>query len=158
MNRIGSALIALGVGLCLGCSKQVPSATLPASVEDLPRLTGKVTFQLEDGEAYHRAAPATFQIPERERREKVKEGEIVKLIFRFHGANDTRVERMWVKVSKRLENGYLGILDNDPYCTDQVKAGIEVSFQPQHIINIWVDEAHPDVMEARRTHEEGKGK
>lgn len=48
---------------------------------------------------------------------------------------------MWVIVKERTEVGYVGTLDNDPYCTDQLRAGTEVHFEPRHVISIWTDEA-----------------
>jgi uncharacterized protein YegJ (DUF2314 family) len=49
----------------------------------------------------------------------------------------TQVERMWVLIKSRNGSRYTGILDNDPYCTDQIKAGLEVSFEPRHVIDIY---------------------
>lgn len=46
---------------------------------------------------------------------------------------------MWVLVRERIDNGYLGILDNDPYSVAENNdfwSGIELPFEPQHIINI----------------------
>jgi|GEM_PF-3085063 hypothetical protein len=36
--------------------------------------------------------------------------------------------------------GYVGVLDNDPYCTDQIQAGLELEFTPKHVINIYADD------------------
>lgn len=45
-------------------------------------------------------------------------------------------KRMWVLVKERLDGWYLGILDNDPYCTDRIQAGMELWSQPRHVIDI----------------------
>ena len=46
------------------------------------------------------------------------------------------VERMWVQVERKTDIGYIGILDNDPYCTEELKAGVAVNFGPEHVIQI----------------------
>lgn len=46
---------------------------------------------------------------------------------------------MWVLVRERIPGGYLGILDNNPYAiseNDEFWSGIELPFEPQHVINI----------------------
>jgi hypothetical protein len=97
---------------------------------------------LDDGEEYHRAAPATFWIPTREAREALQPGDLAKLIFRIsvdHPDEPVAVERMWVLVRERTVDGYLGILDNDPDAlaeNDEFWSGIELPFGPHHIINI----------------------
>lgn len=105
-----------------------------------PKLRGKVTIKLDDAEAYHKDAPKTFKIPNLLTRQNLKNGTIVKLIFRFSDASTTQVESMWVIVKSRRENTYTGTLDNDPYCTDTIKSGLEVQFEPKHIIDIWTDD------------------
>ena len=44
---------------------------------------------------------------------------------------------MWVLVKSADSSGYTGVLDNDPYSTDQIKAGLEISFEPRHVIDIY---------------------
>lgn len=49
---------------------------------------------------------------------------------------------MWVVVQTPLQNGtYIGTLDNDPYCTDDIKAGMTVVFEPRHVIQVYDDAA-----------------
>jgi uncharacterized protein YegJ (DUF2314 family) len=136
----GTRIVAVIYALLLGaCARHEAHAPVPSSFEEIPKLSGEVSFTLDDGEESHRSAPLTFQIPDRSERENVKAGDIVKLMFRFQGQNGSQVERMWVIVRERIEFGYRGELDNDPYCTDQIRAGVEVQFGPQHIIDIWTD-------------------
>ena len=156
MRRAAFAICIALYAIALGCAKQPESEPASPSIKDLPKLTGKVTFRLEDGEEYHRRAPTTFEIPELARRESLKEGDIVKLLFRFFGDNESRVERMWVIVKGREGDEYFGVLDNDPFCTDQFRSGISVRFRAKHVINIWIDEAHPEVMKAKQEAEEKK--
>jgi hypothetical protein len=98
---------------------------------------------LEDGEAYHAAAPETFWLPERQRRESLQPGDVAKLIFRISVDNPDQefvaVERMWVLVRERIVGGYLGILDNEPNAiaeNDEFWLGTELPFSAKHVINI----------------------
>ena len=97
---------------------------------------------LEDGEAYHIAAPHTFWIPERQRRESLEVGDLAKLIFRIsvdNAAENVSVERMWVLVRERTPDGYLGVLDNEPDAiaeNDEFWLGTELPFSAKHVINI----------------------
>ena len=99
-----------------------------------------ITYTLDNGEEIAREAPRTFQIPSRERREAIAPGDIVKLIFRLETETEAFVERMWVIVKERRGNGrFTGVLDNDPYCTEEIKSGLEVTFGAEHIIDIHTD-------------------
>jgi uncharacterized protein YegJ (DUF2314 family) len=101
-----------------------------------------VRYTLDDGEERHRDAPETFWIPTETVRNSLKPGQIVKLIFRIEVGDEVHVERMWVQVKERTPEGYLGELDNDPYCTTDLRAGEPVRFEPRHVINI--EEEAPD--------------
>ena len=97
---------------------------------------------LEDGEAYHAAAPDTFWIPERHRRDSLQVGDLAKLIFRISVDNaheKVAVERMWVLVRERTPDGYLGVLDNEPNAiaeNDELWLGCELPFAAKHVISI----------------------
>lgn len=114
------------------------SSALP---EGFVRLTGEVTYTLEDGEERGRQHPETFEIPARQRRENLLPGEIVKLIFAISDGTSTQTERMWVIVEGGDATGYTGTLDNDPVSTDRIKAGLKVAFEPRHVISIFTDES-----------------
>ncbi|GAM04502.1 hypothetical protein [Novosphingobium sp. MBES04] len=46
---------------------------------------------------------------------------------------------MWVLVRARYDGGFLGLLDNDPSSireNDTFWSGIELPFQPRHVIDI----------------------
>ena len=97
---------------------------------------------LDDGEAYHAAAPETFWIPDRHRRESLEVGDLAKLIFRISVDNaheNVSVERMWVLVRERTADGYLGVLNNEPDAiaeNDEFWLGSELPFFAKHVINI----------------------
>jgi uncharacterized protein YegJ (DUF2314 family) len=93
-------------------------------------------YKLGNGEDLNRENPDTFYIPTREERESIKEGDTVKLMFIFEDEN-AMTERMWVQVVSKAGNQYKGFLDNVPYSTDSIKAGDEVIFSPEHIIQIY---------------------
>jgi uncharacterized protein YegJ (DUF2314 family) len=97
-----------------------------------------ITYAIDNSEETAAEFPDTFYIPPRIERESVEEGTIVKLVFRFETESEAFVERMWVIVKERKKDGsFVGVLDNDPNCTDEIQSGLEVSFGPEHIIEIW---------------------
>jgi len=97
---------------------------------------------LDDGEEYHRASPDTFWIPDSHEREGLQPGDLAKLIFRISVDDENEpvaVERMWVLVRERIDGGYLGVLDNDPYAVaqnDELWSGVELPFSARHVIDI----------------------
>lgn len=107
------------------------------SLDQVAKLDGEVSFTLEDAEILNRENPDTFWIPSKERRENLVEGELVKLVFNLTDGNQTQGERMWVLVKSVGSSGYLGVLDNDPYSTDRIKAGSDIPFEPRHVIDIF---------------------
>jgi hypothetical protein len=98
-------------------------------------------WELQDGEACHREAPTTFSIPSSQERHSLKSGDLVKLIFRIglrnaEGHDTEKIERMWVIVGGVQAGLFWGILDNDPYCTHDMKSGMRVVFEPRNVIAI----------------------
>src|SRR5579862_6586699 len=94
------------------------------------------SFELDNGEAMHAAAPATFYLPPLEARTCLSPGDIVKLVFRIEHDGEVHVERMWVIVQSSSRAGYVGTLDNQPYRTDELELGTLVRFGPEHVIQI----------------------
>ena len=80
--------------------------------------------------------PETFCIPSANDRGSLGRGDFAKLIFRFSDGAREFVERMWVKVEAVGPDGYVGILDNDPCGTDEIRAGGRVKFDPDHVVQI----------------------
>ena len=95
-----------------------------------------VTYFLDNAEEIHQSAPTTFFLPSLEDRSTLKPQDTVKLIFRIEHEGGVDVERMWVQVERRTDVGYVGVLDNDPYCTEDLKAGAIVTFGPEHVIQL----------------------
>jgi uncharacterized protein YegJ (DUF2314 family) len=107
-------------------------------VHGVPRDSANVSYTLESGEECHEAAPETFELPSRKRRENLVKGDLVKLMFRIAIDDQSFVERMWVQVVDVKAKQYVGSLDNDPYCTNEIRSGISVEFSAEHVIQIWV--------------------
>ena len=88
----------------------------------------------------HRAAPATFLIPDLELRKGLQLGDLAKLVFRIAVEGGTvSVERTWVIVRERIPGGYMGMLDNEPDTiaeNDVFWLGAELPFEPRHIIAV----------------------
>jgi hypothetical protein len=107
---------------------------------------GEHFWQLQSGEARHAARPDTFWLPERARREQLRRGQAARLLFEIEGEADDgtverTVERMWVIVAERVDDGYVGVLDNRPASLDPAPnvylvEGAEVPFWPEHVIDI----------------------
>ena len=102
-------------------------------------------WQLESAEARHASHPQTFSIPSRSEREQLQRGQAAKLLFDLEGDIDGRTERiterMWVIVSERVGDGYVGILDNQPDSLEPganvyLTEGAEIPFWPEHVIEI----------------------
>lgn len=99
------------------------------------------SWHLANAEARHKESPATFHIPKRETRERVKVGFYVKLIFETEvPMNGCWGERMWVEVTKRTKAGYEGIVRNSPAFLKDIVPGEEVTFGSEHICDI----SYPD--------------
>ena len=105
--------------------------------DEFTKLSGEVSFTLDDGEELHRQFPDTFEIPEKSLRQNLKKGNIVKLVFLIKDETNSQTERMWVIVDEVKKNGYSGTLNNDPYCTDKIKSGLKVNFEAKHVISIY---------------------
>jgi uncharacterized protein YegJ (DUF2314 family) len=93
-------------------------------------------YTLDNGAETHREFPDTFQIPAQEERESLLTGDLAKLIFRIEFDDEAHVERMWVQVTEVGAESYVGVLRNDPYCTDEIRFGMRVEFHADHVIQI----------------------
>ncbi len=103
-------------------------------------------WELRSGEAAHRENPDTFWIPPLEQRQSLKRGQAARLIFEIEGTDEegnvsVQGERMWVIVSERCGDFYIGLLDNKPASIEPADDvylcfGAEVPFLPEHVIDI----------------------
>ena len=98
-------------------------------------------WALDDGEKAHAEHPDTFWIPSQQERDNLKVGDLAKLRFVLalvdeEGNEEEAAERMWVEVEECADAWYRGVLTNQPASTDEVLLGMEVWFEPRHVIDI----------------------
>jgi hypothetical protein len=82
----------------------------------------------------NKESPYTFYVPSPEVLNKLKVGDLVKLIFVTDIAEDDgyRGERMWVQITNIKGNKFKGKLDNEPHRLS-LKIGDEISFGIENI-------------------------
>lgn len=102
---------------------------------------GRIVIQ--DPRPVARENPYTFQLPSLQEIACLQPGHIVKLIFEsVPTARAWGAERMWVKITHRDGECFLGTLDNEPQDMPQLRLGDEISFQAHQVIAIfWTDPA-----------------
>lgn len=98
-------------------------------------------WEIDDGEVAHAESPDTYWIPPLEDRQSIQPGSFAKLRFfiRVEGEDGKIIdfgERMWVQVLAKTDDWYQGKLANQPSCTQEIQPGLDVWFQPRHVINI----------------------
>jgi len=112
----------------------------------MARDLGKPSWRLDDAAATAAANPFTFYKPSSEAIERLRAGNLVKLIFVFESNNPQapRAERMWVCIERIEADRYVGRLDNEPRYIEDLKGGDEVEFEVRHIIQTDIDDPLPD--------------
>ena len=98
-----------------------------------------IKFELDDIESYKLEFGDKFYLPEREKRQNLRTGDIVKLIFRFEDDKFAQVERMWVIVSETNNGEFTGILDNEPFIKGCLNAGDEIKFNYKNVLEFYKD-------------------
>jgi hypothetical protein len=91
-----------------------------------------VKYKLDNAIKLNKKYPTTFLIPHKEEIESIKVGDEVKLIFSQSGKIKAR---MWVLVTKKIGNTFIGKLDNIPLSLT-LTPGQLIKFQSKHIIAI----------------------
>lgn len=92
-----------------------------------------MVYSLMDGVHLNNEHPGTFQIPSPSEKADLKAGDWVKLGFEQEGK---RTERMWVRITSRVNDNFEGTLDNDPNNLTAIKHGDVVRFNSKHIIGV----------------------
>ena len=72
-----------------------------------------IKFELDDVESYKLEFGDKFYLLECKKRQNLRTGDIVKLIFRFEDDEFAQVERMWVVINETSNGEFTGILDNE---------------------------------------------
>ena len=131
-------ILALAMAGCERKQQTAPADPAPAAnpITGSPKLSGPVSFKLVDGEARHQENPESFDIPGPEDRASMSAGDRVKLVFEIRDGSRSEVERMWVRITGKKGTTFEGLLDNNPYCTDELKSGEPVTFEAKHVIQI----------------------
>lgn len=97
-------------------------------------------WELESAEQRYEDEPATFHIPPLEERTSLQVGSRAKLLFLLLGHDETgpfiQCERMWVVVTQRKGQGYVGMLKSQPVTSDVLKPGDLVEFEAEHIASL----------------------
>ena len=109
--------------------------SVSAAAEEYPAtVTNGVDWRLKDAEARSEAAPDSFFIPPRAKRESLRVGDRVKLLFEgTTNDGDEVVERMWVEVVSVRSGTYDGELANKPSEIRSIRVGERVAFGPEHV-------------------------
>lgn len=100
-------------------------------------------WELFSGVVRHRDSPDTFWIPDEDDRDSVTIGDLVKLIFEYDieatEEDPHTAERMWVRITDRIDQFYIGSLDNEPIVArdyHKLAVGSRIVFLSEHIIDI----------------------
>lgn len=96
-------------------------------------------YELDDAQKRHSDNPSTFDVPLQEELDSAAvPGAFVKLLFHCDREGERHSERMWVEIQKRTEEGFYGILKNDPmsFPPDVLKYGDPVRFKKCHITDV----------------------
>ncbi len=95
-------------------------------------------WYLGNAEEEHAANPRSFFIPSRKERSNRNSGDLVRLVFFIRNPSHPgpQAERMWLEVSARDDDGYVGLLTNQPIAIKDLSRGDEVAFRSEHIIAI----------------------
>jgi hypothetical protein len=102
-------------------------------------------WELRSAEKSHAKYGEKFWIPSLEQRQSIERGQAARLIFDIKTNNEGKLEiageRMWVIVKEKIGDTYIGILDNQPTCSNfeddvYLCLGAEVPFLAEHVIDI----------------------
>lgn len=99
-------------------------------------MSNKPRYRLLNGDERHRLHPETFDMPAYDERQRLRVGDLVKLIF--EPVDVPGGERMWVRVQECLATiprRYRGALEAQPV-TVPLKWGDRVDFGAEHVIDI----------------------
>ena len=107
------------------------------------------SWKLEDAQILANDFPYTFYKPSSEVVSRLKEGDEVKLIFKFESNDpeEPQAERMWVEI-KEIKNGkFIGALDNAPAYIKDLNLGDTVEFEERHIVDTDLEDPIPSITE-----------
>ncbi|MFP7486301.1 DUF2185 domain-containing protein [Priestia filamentosa] len=93
-----------------------------------------MSWYLDNVYELNKKSPYTFYVPSVELLDKLKVGDLVKLIFVSNEVKDDgfRAEKMWVHITNIKGNKFVGQLNNEPYHLP-LKMGDEIAFGIENI-------------------------
>jgi len=101
------------------------------------------TYSITDPHLIARENPYTYYLPPTEHLSALESEDLVQIII--EGYPESRyigAERIWVRITNRVDDNFIGKLDNIPVDMPQLKLGDEVRFSSRDIIDInWDDDA-----------------
>lgn len=93
------------------------------------------SWQLVDAQKMNREHPDTFHIPTEEEINMLTVGSFVKLGFEVND-DDATSERMWVEVTARENDDFIGELNNDPATIRGLKYKDVITFKALNIMSV----------------------
>lgn len=97
-------------------------------------------YYLDNAVELSKIFPESFSIPSEDQRIGITAGDVVKLAFSFipegQEPADYDCERMWVIAKERMDEHWIGVLNNDPEFHKAISSGDELCFHPDHILAI----------------------
>lgn len=109
------------------------------------------TWELEDVSGRAVEAPYTFYLPSAQLIAQLQVGDLVKLIFQFEIQSEFEsedaysAERMWVEITSRVGDDFVGRLDNSPRFIPDLQVNDEIRFSACHIIQSQRDDPVPSL-------------
>ena len=91
--------------------------------------------RLLSAEERHAQNPEGFWIPDKRDRDSLQPGDTVKVIFKTYTGDNIGGERIWIEVTGRVGDKYIGKLGNTPFVITG-KYGDRVYFRAEHVIDI----------------------
>lgn len=107
------------------------------------------SWSLVDAQKIAEEFPYTFYKPSSQLVSQLKPGNQVKLIFEFRSDDPDApsAERMWVDIEEVSDDGFYGLLDNDPAYIEDLKYKDPIHFNDIHIIDSDLDDPVPSITE-----------
>jgi hypothetical protein len=91
--------------------------------------------RLRSAEECHAQNPESFWIPDKEDRHSLQPGDFAKVIFKTYTGDNISGERIWIHVTGRVGDTYVGTLSNTSFIIAK-QFGDRVQFCAEHVIDI----------------------
>jgi hypothetical protein len=102
-------------------------------------------WHLEDVEVIHKQHPDTFHLASLEERRGLVVGRRVRLHFAFDKSmsDNCRAERMWVTITEKDGDHFVGLLENEPVYIKNLSVGSPIEFAVSNIAQILIPKTDP---------------